>query len=219
MTSPVPRRIAHALIDGLRSDSRVQEPSARQVFPEVELAPYEQAVRHALALLHPDSVEPVWRDARRAALEMRHEGFFISHRGLHVEAPPGQVFETLARLARDPDWLHERGLWRFRAKVDSLLTGQQRGRDIYRVEVVQPGVRLLIHAELKAPGDGWMEWRVEPEGTGTRLSQTGFFAPRGLPGFLYWYASLPLHALAFRGLLRAAAKEVLRAAEGGTIRP
>ncbi len=101
LTSPVPRRIAYALIDGLRSDSRVQEPSALQTFPDVRLLPYDTAVRGSLARLHPGSLQPVWKDSRDHSVNIRHEGFFISHRGLHVNAPPEKVFEVIARLGQD----------------------------------------------------------------------------------------------------------------------
>ena len=37
-------------------------------------------------------------------------------------------------------------------------------------------------------------------------SQTLFFSPRGLPGFLYWYLLYPFHWLRFHGLLRKIAK-------------
>ena len=37
-------------------------------------------------------------------------------------------------------------------------------------------------------------------------SQTIFFSPRGLPGFLYWYLLYPFHWLRFRSLLRKIAK-------------
>lgn len=214
LTSPVPRRIAHALIDGLRSDSRVQEPTARQVFPEVKLVPYDQAVRDSLALLHPDTVQPVWRDAQRESAELRHEGFFISHRSLHVDASPERVFAVIERRGRDHKWLYASGMWRFRALVDSFLQRRapkpRERSDIYRVEALEPGFRLLLHAELSALGDGWMEWRVKAEAGGSRLTQTGFFAPRGLPGFLYWYASYPGHVVAFRRLLRLIAEETLK---------
>ena len=48
-----------------------------------------------------------------------------------------------------------------------------------------------------------MEWRVEPDGQSATLTQTAFFAPRGLPGFAYWFLLGPLHRLVFRGLIRA----------------
>ena len=78
--------------------------------------------------------------------------------------------------------------------------------DFYRVEALQPDRLLRLHSELKAPGEGWLEWRLEPHAGGTRLMQTGFFAPRGLPGFLYWYLLYPFHALVLGGLIGAIAR-------------
>ncbi len=46
-------------------------------------------------------------------------------------------------------------------------------------------------------GDLWLEH--------DRRSQTLFFSPRGLPGFLYWYLLYPFHAYVFRGLIHAIA--------------
>ena len=41
----------------------------------------------------------------------------------------------------------------------------------------------------------------------TYLTQTAFFAPRGLGGFLYWYALYPFHIFVFRGLIKAVARK------------
>jgi Protein of unknown function (DUF2867) len=61
-----------------------------------------------------------------------------------------------------------------------------------------------LYSELRAPGEGWMEWRVDiAPGNKSTLTQTAFFAPRGLPGFLYWALLGPLHRLVFRGLIQA----------------
>lgn len=85
MMTPVPRRIAHALIGGLSADSVVQHPEALTVFPEVKLIGFTEAARAALARLHPAHVERVWRsDERLAAL--RHEGFFILHRAIPFDS-------------------------------------------------------------------------------------------------------------------------------------
>ena len=75
--------------------------------------------------------------------------------------------------------------------------------DYYRVEAIESNRLLRLDSELRAPGDGWMEWKVETFKNGSLLTQTAFFAPRGLPGFLYWYLLDPLHRLVFRGLIHA----------------
>ena len=233
LISPVPARIAYALIDGLRSDSRVQELAARQVFSDVKLIPYDEAVRSSLRRLDPGQLEPVWMDRDRPAVNIKHEGFFISHRLLHVEATPEDVFRVLGGLGREGDWLHASWLWRLRGWIDQLFSPSYLQRaaqgtpnrqvsdgpflntgdrlSYYRIEAIELGRRLLLKSELKAPGEGWIEWRMEPEEDGgTMLAQTGFFAPRGLPGFLYWYLLYPFHEFVFRGLIRAIARKAER---------
>ena len=49
---------------------------------------------------------------------------------------------------------------------------------------------------------------------GSRLVQTVFFEPKGLPGLAYWYALYPVHGLIFRGTVRVLAERALRRAEG-----
>ena len=79
MMTPVPASIARPLVDGLRSDSLVQDEAARRTFPNVHLIGYEEAVKIALGQLRPDRLEPAWTDCDRPVKFMKHEGFFIDH--------------------------------------------------------------------------------------------------------------------------------------------
>jgi hypothetical protein len=47
---------------------------------------------------------------------------------------------------------------------------------------------------------------VTPIDGGSRLVQTAFFEPKGLPGLLYWYILYPVHGLIFRGTVRVLAE-------------
>ncbi|MGE5249666.1 MAG: NAD(P)H-binding protein, partial [Bacteroidota bacterium] len=154
IATPVPAPIAYALIDALRSDSRVHEASARDIFPEVELIPYNAAVRMSLDRLHPGQLEPVWRDRRADAPNLRHEGFFINHRRLHVAAPPEKALSVAARLGENGDWLYANPLWRLRRRIDSLFRkpGSSSPLAFHRVEAVDDS-RVLVHLEPKAPGE------------------------------------------------------------------
>jgi len=58
-----------------------------------------------------------------------------------------------------------------------------------------------VDAEMKLPGRAWLEFEIEPNGTGSTIRQTASFDPRGLFGILYWYTLFPLHAPIFRGML------------------
>ncbi|MEW6242377.1 MAG: DUF2867 domain-containing protein, partial [Chloroflexota bacterium] len=178
----------------------------------------------------PNQIEPVWTDGRRPVVNIKHEGFFINHRSLQVDAAPEDVFRIVASLGGVNGWLFANWLWTLRAWIDNLLSPRRpkeredlkdpsrtsflRGSnltvgdrlDFYRVESIGTN-HLLLYSELKAPGDGWMEWQVSRVDNVTHLTQTGYFAPRGLPGFLYWYLLYPFHAFVFRGLIRAIAKK------------
>ncbi len=217
LTTPVPQRIAYALIDGLRSHSRVQESTAQQIFPSVKLIPFHEAVLSSLKQLHPDKLEPVWTDGQRPVVNIRRGGFFINHRSLRVEASPESVWRVVTSLGGADAWPYADWLWKLRGWLDSLFRRNQPSPhrssslkvgdtlDFFRVESLTSN-RLLLYSELLAPGDGWMEWQVAPDDAGSLLTQTGYFAPRGLPGFLYWYALYPVHEFVFRGLIRAIAR-------------
>jgi uncharacterized protein YbjT (DUF2867 family) len=208
--TPVPYAIATPLVGGLQSDSIVLDDAARRLFPEVQLMPYQEAVEAALERLDPAQVEPVWEGMGRAAVSMKHEGFFIDYLCAPVDAPAEKVYGVITSLGGTNGWLYADWLWRLRGGIDRLVYPRraqgsaheplQAGDEIdyYRVEALEPGRLMRLHSLLRAPGDGWMEWRIE----GSALKQTAYFAPRGMPGFLYWYVLGPLHRLVFRGLLR-----------------
>jgi uncharacterized protein YbjT (DUF2867 family) len=216
--TPVPATIATPLVDGMRSESVVQEESASRVFPNVRLIGYEEAVKRALGQLRPDCIEPIWEGDEQALKVFKHEGFFIDHRCRPVIAPPDKVFNVFTRMGGRHGWLYADWLWHLRGWLDRLLGGPgMRGGsndlkvgdvvDFYRVDAIEDGRLLRLHSELRAPGEGWMEWRVENSGGVTRLSQTGYFAPHGFLGFAYWILFSPLHRFVFRGLFRAILRE------------
>ena len=226
--TPVPRSIAAPLVGGLQSDSIVLDDSAQLCFPEVKLIPYRGALEAALEELTPRGVERVWEGAAKDVVRMKHEGFFVDHRRVQVSASAQSVFRILTTLGGPNGWPYANWLWRLRGWLDSLVSG--RGKALvdrqtalpgledsadpplrpggqvgyYTVEAVEDGCLLRLHSELRAPGEGWMEWRVDGQPDQSLvLTQTAFFAPRGLPGLLYWSLLSPVHQLVFRGLIRA----------------
>ena len=228
--TPVPYSIATALVGGLQSDSRVIDDSTRRIFPEISLTPFDQAVDGALQELRPERLERVWEGLDGDAIDFRHEGFIVDHRRRTINAPAGVVYERLTRMGRSDPWPYADWLWRLRGWIDRLVrTGERndhgsnklqrrqaatrRGRRgmgpqeraaYYSVEAAEPQRLLRLQSTLRAPGQGWMEWRLDGETSGsTILTQTAFFAPRGLPGFLYWIALGPAHRMIFGGLIGA----------------
>jgi uncharacterized protein YbjT (DUF2867 family) len=230
LVTPIPSEIARPLIEGVRNEVIVRDDEARRIFPTIEPIGYRQAVQLALARLDADEVETSWSDAiasargdARPVMLADEEGMLLEHRERWVNAPPALVYQAFSTIGGATGW-YANGLWRLRGVLDRLVGGPgfRRGRrdadelrvgdavDFWRVEAVEPGRRLLLRAEMKLPGDGWLEFRAEtdPEGAEpaqaegrTLLSQTAYFAPRGLSGLLYWYTVYPLHGPIFSGMI------------------
>jgi len=58
--------------------------------------------------------------------------------------------------------------------------------------------RLLLYAEMKLPGEAWLEFRIDQKNC---VKQTATFRPLGLAGRLYWLSMLPFHHFIFKGML------------------
>lgn len=224
LVTPVPASIARPLVEGLRNDVVVRDDAARRLFPEIEPVDYEEAVRRALARLDAGDVETRWADALATSLGDVNpvvlgdvEGMLLEQRRLVVAAPPAAVFRSFSSLGGEVGWLSWNWAWRLRGLLDRLAggVGLRRGRrdpdevrvgdavDFWRVEAVEPDRLLRLRAEMKVPGRAWLQFKVAPHGAGeSLLTQTAFFAPKGLAGFVYWYAVYPIHGPVFSGLIR-----------------
>jgi hypothetical protein len=84
-----------------------------------------------------------------------------------------------------------------RRSDSDLLTGE--ALDFWRVILAQKEEkRLLLYAEMKLPGEAWLEFKIDDQ---NRLTQTATFRPLGVYGRLYWYAVLPFHGFIFHGMI------------------
>lgn len=179
LMTPVPYPIAHALIGGLSTDSVVRHSEALKIFPEVQLIDFDSAALDALEKTHPSRIERVWEDGEQAVKSIKHEGCFIDQRGMQVDAGAERLADAVRQL------INRSG----------------------RLElVVQTDDRFIVCVKDQQAGGKWIEWRLGHAPGRTYLSQTVFFCPRGLPGFLYWFLLYPFHLIRFRGLIRAIAK-------------
>lgn len=220
--TPIPRRLAEPLIEGIAHPVVADTRKAREVYPEIQPMAYAVAVQRALARLSEHAVESRWSDALGTDqyYELRdREGVLEETRAIYVEAQPDQVFRAFCRLGGDQGWLVWNSLWKIRGFIDRMVGGPglRRGRrdpswlylgeavDFWRVETVERPRLLRLRAEMRIPGKAWLQFTAVPEGSGTRLIQTALFAPRGLFGLLYWYAMYPAHLFIFGDMARALA--------------
>jgi hypothetical protein len=226
LVTPIPNRLAVPLVEGILHPLVADTARARALFPEVDPIPYEKAVALALERLALGEVETRWSGALFGPeyfLEDR-EGMIREVRTIRVEAPPEVVFRVLTSLGGDRGWLVWGWAWWLRGLLDRLIGGPglRRGRrhptellpgeavDFWRVEALEPTRLLRLRAEMRLPGEAWLEWCLHPEDKRCRLIQTADFAPRGLSGFLYWWLLYPFHRPIFSDLVGAVRREALR---------
>jgi uncharacterized protein YbjT (DUF2867 family) len=225
LISPVPANIARPLIEGLRNEVVVRDSEPARAFGVVP-ATYDETLVLAIRRSGGDAVESTWFDALRApdreglaSVESR-EGMIIDRRVRRVAAPPEQVFAAVESVGGAAGWPYANFLWRVRGLLDRIVggVGMRLGRrdperlrvgdalDFWRVEEIRRPGLLRLRAEMKAPGRAWLQYEVAPDGTGSRLIQTAFFEPKGVPGLAYWYLLYPAHAAIFRGTVRVLAE-------------
>jgi uncharacterized protein YbjT (DUF2867 family) len=228
LVTPIPATIARPLIEGLRSEVVVRDRLARELFPNIRLLDYANSVRAALAKLEAGEVETAWSGALATSqgdippvILTIHEGMVMEQRQLLVEASPAAVFRSFTSLGGETGWLYMNWAWQLRGILDRLVggVGMRRGRrdpqdlrvgdplDFWRVEAIEPDQLMRLRAEMKVPGRAWLQFqaRLQPDGR-TLLSQTAFFAPKGLFGWLYWYVLYPIHGFIFSGMISRVAE-------------
>ena len=141
----------------------------------------------------------------------------------------------ISSLGGTTGWYGFEWAWRIRGRIDSVFggVGMRRGRrdqhvlrvgdplDFWRVADVKDNETILLRAEMRVPGQAWLEFRLSDvaattrgagEGNGagrggavgTHVVQRAIFRPRGLAGRLYWWVLIPFHAIIFPGMLRNA---------------
>lgn len=148
---------------------------------------------------------------------------YTDERSRPVAAPPGALWSVVESIGGRNGWYSWPLAWAARGWIDLAVggVGARRGRrdpwhlrvgdsvDFWRVEELVPGELLRLRAEMRLPGQAWLELRADPapgaEGEEPRTSvyrQRALFRPKGLPGHLYWAFVTPFHGIVFGSMVR-----------------
>ncbi len=137
-------------------------------------------------------------------------GCFVDQRSQKVQNIE-RTMKKIWSIGGETGWYYANWLWVLRGFIDKLFggVGLRRGRknstmiaagdslDFWRVLYANTEEqRLLLYAEMKLPGEAWLEFKVVDD----TLIQTATFRPLGVLGRLYWYSVLPFHGCIFRGM-------------------
>jgi hypothetical protein len=222
--TPISASYARPLIEGLRNEVIVRNNKASAIFPEIEPSSYKNAVHQALSLLDPDYFEVEFdtsKDTKVVCFTKIQKGMIIEVRQKIVHSVAESVYKSFTELGGSNGWPCNL-LWRLRAAIDRIIggVGMRKGRqetgnielgdtiDFFRVVKIEPNKMIRLQAEMKLPGDGWLQFEAElVEDSLISIVQTVFFAPRGILGTVYWYLLHPIHRIIFAKMINKLASK------------
>jgi uncharacterized protein YbjT (DUF2867 family) len=223
LITPVSFRIAKALVEGLKSETVIQNDNAKRYFPHISPLSYEDAIKIALREIEKKQIISRWCDSSaKEVCDLKDQdrieaAVFVDKSGYEFgEIPSEMIFASIQSIGGENGWFKYDWLWKLRGLVDKLIGGPglNRGRrdpailrigdslDFWKVIDLKKGKRLLLSSQMKLPGKGWLEFSVDD----TALVQTVHFFPKGLWGRLYWYLTKPFHVLIFSDLAKGIIK-------------
>lgn len=207
-------------IDVICRDNRLAEMLGIQLYS------YKEAVDMAFAKIEQNAIVSSWKDALTSSYDGQNifefvrvpvNGCFVDYKHRTIEPENMQrVLQNIWSVGGERGWYYGNWLWQLRGFLDKMVggVGLRRGRthpeeinpgdalDFWRVLVAdRKAERLLLYAEMKLPGEAWLEFKMTHENGDHVLHQHATFRPYGIWGRLYWFAVLPFHFFVFNGMI------------------
>lgn len=222
-------QLAVNLVDSMKVDVVCRPNNLAQQLG-ITLLTYSEAVALAFQKVEQQEVISSWIDAFSASntnpqiisnIEVPVFGCFKDVKRRIIEGDEHAVLQKIWNIGGNTGWYYGNALWKVRGFLDKAFggVGLRRGRtsrlnissgdalDFWRVLIAdKTNKRLLLFAEMKLPGEAWLEFRIVQEGDQSWLVQTATFRPKGIWGRLYWYSVLPFHYFIFNGMINALLK-------------
>ncbi len=183
---------------------------------------YELALKNTLSKIESGEIISSWKDSYISGrlknnisdfLEVPTSGCFTDKRKKKYVDREKTICK-IWKIGGQNGYYSSKYLWKMRGVLDKMVggVGLRRGRthlniihagdslDFWRVLYANKEEgRLLLFAEMKLPGEAWLEFKIEND----QVVQIATFRPKGLFGRLYWYAVYPFHFLIFNKMLTA----------------
>ena len=226
LVTPVSAALIRPLIERMQDEILCEDNQIRDIIPQ-KLLTCREAITKALSETYRNEVVsscfdagstqvPEWDESiPHPQVKVYRDSFFII-----LDGSPEHTWKVVKSIGGNTGWYFGTFLWRIRGFVDKLLGGPglSRGRrhvdsisagdclDFWRVVAVDDQ-RLLLKAEMLAPGKAMLEFQIKvlPDGT-NELRMSPSFEPRGIWGQIYWWIIAPSHSLMFGSMLKQMAK-------------
>jgi len=212
-------KLAIALVNSMKIEVVCRNDKLNHILNITPIS-YRESLARAFSKIEKNEIVSSWKDAYASSgininisdfIQVPTFGCFIDQRKKPINNRENCI-KRIWSIGGRTGWYYGNWLWQLRGFIDNLFggVGLRRGRtnlnslnagdalDFWRVLYADKKEgRLLLFAEMRLPGEAWLEFKVESE----ELIQTATFRPLGLMGRLYWYAILPVHGVIFKGML------------------
>lgn len=216
-------KLAVNLVDSMKVEVIAKDKELEELLG-VKPISYKKAVELAFQKIEQNNVISSWKDSLASSYQdnslLEHinvptDGCFIDKREKLIEGDPNEVLQNIWSIGGKKGWYYGDWMWKIRGILDKMAggVGLRRGRthphniytgdtlDFWRVLAAdKKNRRLLLYAEMKLPGEAWLEFKICEKKGKNYLQQTATFRPVGLAGRLYWYMVLPFHFFVFDGM-------------------
>jgi uncharacterized protein YbjT (DUF2867 family) len=217
-------KLATSLVNSMKVEVVCRDQRLHKILG-IEPLTYKESLNRAFLKVENNAIVSSWKDAYSSSgldfnisefIQVPTFGCFKDQRQqpyTHREKSLQRIWSLGGRTG----WYYGNWLWSLRGFIDKLVggVGLRRGRtnidsinvgdaiDFWRVLYANKEEgRLLLFAEMKLPGEAWLEFKIEND----TITQTATFRPLGLLGRLYWFSVFPFHGFIFNGMLKALAK-------------
>ncbi len=217
-------KLATSLVDSMKVEVVAKDNEINRLLQLNPLS-YKECIKKAFNKIEQNEIISSWKDSTVSGrLDYKISDYIkVPNYGCYKDIRNKQVknvlncIEKIWMIGGENGWYYANWLWRFRGFIDKLFggVGLRRGRtslnyinagdtlDFWRVLYSNKSeMRLLLFAEMKLPGEAWLEFRIQDN----VLTQTATFRPKGLFGRLYWFLVFPLHGIIFSGLIKELTK-------------
>lgn len=225
LVTTVPYSLARSLVDSMKNEVICKDDRIMEIVPR-DCFTYKKALSLAFEKIEQHSIVSSWKDALNRGyldtsfmdqVKVPQKGSLEYKVKMQFERGAEEVFENVWGIGGTRGWYYLDWLWNFRGFLDKLVggVGIRRGRtsntslqagdvlDFWRVLLAdRKNKRLLLYAEMKVPGEAWLEFRIVDYHGKSFLLQVATFRPSGLWGRLYWYAMFPFHLVLFKGMAK-----------------
>ncbi len=217
--------LARSLVESMKNEVILKNKGIEEIV-KINCKGYKESVELAFTKIEQNEVVSSWTDALIKGksdhdfldnIEVPRQGCLFDEKIFRFDRDCEEVRKNIWKLGGDNGWYGMDWAWQMRGFIDKLVSGVgiRRHRrdpenlkagdalDFWRVILAdEEGKRLILHAEMKIPGEAWLEFRIFDVDGVSYLKQIATFRPQGLFGRLYWYAMHPFHIFIFNGMAK-----------------